>query len=41
MIIGSNGDIKVTEFAVTHTNGSAFVCVDNNGVLFTSESVCP
>ncbi len=41
MIIGSDGKITVTEFAVTHTGGSAYVCVDNNGVLYTSETGCP
>jgi len=36
-----DGKFILVNLQGTHTGGSAFVCVNNAGELFTSESVCP
>jgi len=41
MIIDNSGNITITNLAGTYTNGSAYVCVDDSGVLYTSETGCP
>ena len=35
------GSLDVTDLAGPHGGGSAYVCVDDNGLLFASEGVCP
>ena len=39
--IGSDGKIKISNLAGTYGGGSAYVCVNNTGDLFTSETACP
>jgi len=39
--IDSNGQIQSDVLVGTYTNGSAFVCVNNAGELYTSETACP
>jgi len=41
LTVSSNGDIKISAFAVSHVGGSAYVCVNSSGVLYTSETGCP
>jgi len=41
MEITSSGGVIVNGLKATYTGGSAYVCVDNNGQLFASESGCP
>lgn len=41
MTIQDDGEIEISDLAGSYSGGSAFVCVDNNGVLFSSESACP
>jgi hypothetical protein len=41
MVIGTTGIIKVKNLEGSYTNGSAFVCVNNNGELYASETACP
>jgi len=36
----SNGDVQLTDQAGTYTGGIAYVCIDNTGVIFASETVC-
>lgn len=35
------GNVSIKNLSGTYTGGSAYVCVDDNGVLFTAESGCP
>jgi hypothetical protein len=39
--ITSSGKMIVNDLKGTYTGGSAYVCVNNNGQLFTSETACP
>jgi len=41
MVIGTTGIIKVKSLEGSYVNGSAYVCVNNNGELFASETACP
>lgn len=41
MVISSSGTITINNLVGPHVGGSAYVCVDDNGVLYTSESGCP
>jgi len=41
MTFQDDGEIEIPDLAGTYTGGSAYVCVDNAGVLFVSESACP
>jgi len=40
-IIQADGQITINDLANTYTNGSAYVCVNNSGTLFASETACP
>ena len=37
----SNGSLLINALASTYTGGSAYLCVDNSGTIFASESACP
>lgn len=37
----STGNIIVNDLSGSYVNNSAYVCVDNNGILFTNETRCP
>jgi hypothetical protein len=39
--INSSGKVLVNDLKGTYSGGSAYVCVNNNGQLFTSETGCP
>jgi hypothetical protein len=39
--IDYSGNVTVNGLAGSYSGGSAYVCVNNSGVLFTSESGCP
>jgi hypothetical protein len=39
--IGSDGVIKINDLAGSYSGGSAYVCVNNSGELYASESACP
>lgn len=39
--IGSDGVITVNNLAGTYSGGSAYVCVNNSGQIYASESACP
>ena len=41
MVINSSGKVLINDLKKTYVGGSAYVCVDNNGQLFTSETGCP
>lgn len=41
MTISSSGTVKVHSLAGTYTGGSAYVCVNNSGVIYASEAACP
>ena len=39
--VGISGNVFIDKLQGTYTGGSAFVCVYNNGTLFSSEVLCP
>jgi hypothetical protein len=41
MRVNANGNVTINNLAGSYTNGSAYVCVNNSGQLYTSESGCP
>ncbi|MDP2104310.1 MAG: hypothetical protein Q8K26_05300 [Candidatus Gracilibacteria bacterium] len=41
MRINAGGGVIIKSLAATYANSSAFVCVNNSGQLYASESVCP
>jgi len=41
LTIGSNGTITISDLAGNYNGGSAYVCVNNSGVIYASESPCP
>ena len=41
VIIQTDGDVQILDLASTYTGGSAYVCVNDAGELFGSDSVCP
>jgi len=41
MTINADGNITMPDLAGSYSNGSAYVCVNNSGMLYASESACP
>lgn len=41
LTIKADGDIAMPKLAKTYVNGSAYVCVNNSGQIFASETACP
>jgi len=41
LTVEDDGTITISDLAGSYTGGSAYVCVDDNGTLFASESACP
>ena len=40
-IAGAGSPVTLSTWAATYGSGSAFVCINDSGVLFVSEAVCP
>jgi len=41
MVISSSGIVTIKNLVATYTNGSAYVCVNNSGQIYASETACP
>ena len=40
-VVFPNGNVTIGSLAGSYTNGSAYVCVNNSGQIYASETACP